>query len=104
MNTIVAYRPILFAKSEHGRAAIASLAAFLNRRTAQTAMTRAASAQKTMRNMPAEAVPARATLQAIWGHTVKRAKQGSALHRQTLALLDRDARLAILAACSPWLD
>jgi hypothetical protein len=35
----------------------------------------------------------------IWGHTVKRARQGSPLHRQTLALLDRDDRLAIEAAC-----
>ena len=38
----------------------------------------------------------------IWGHTVKRARQGSPLHRQTLALLDRDDRLAIEAACGSW--
>jgi len=38
----------------------------------------------------------------IWGHTVKRARQGSPLHRQTLALLDRADRLAIEAACGSW--
>jgi hypothetical protein len=38
----------------------------------------------------------------IWGHTVKRARQGSPLHRQTLALLDRADRLAIETACGPW--
>ena len=38
----------------------------------------------------------------VWGHTVKRARQGSPLHRQTLALLDRDDRLAIEAACGSW--
>ena len=38
----------------------------------------------------------------IWGHTVKRARQGSPLHRQTLALVDRDDRLAIEAACGSW--
>ncbi len=38
----------------------------------------------------------------IWGHTVKRARQGSPLHRQTLALLDRDDRLAIEAARGSW--
>jgi hypothetical protein len=38
----------------------------------------------------------------VWGHTVKRARQGSPLHRQTLALLDRADRLAIEAACGSW--
>ncbi len=38
----------------------------------------------------------------IWGHTVKRARQGSPLHRQTLALLDCADRLAIEAACGSW--
>jgi hypothetical protein len=38
----------------------------------------------------------------IWGHTVKRARQGSPLHRQTLALLDRADRLALEAACGSW--
>jgi len=38
----------------------------------------------------------------VWGHTVKRARQGSPLHRQTLALLDHDDRLAIETACGPW--
>jgi hypothetical protein len=38
----------------------------------------------------------------IWGHTVKRARQGSPVHRQTLALLDRADRLAIEAACGSW--
>ena len=38
----------------------------------------------------------------IWGHTVKRARQGSPIHRQTLALLDRADRLAIEAACGSW--
>jgi hypothetical protein len=38
----------------------------------------------------------------IWGHTVNRARQGSPVHRQTLALLDRADRLAIEAACGSW--
>jgi hypothetical protein len=38
----------------------------------------------------------------IWGHTVKRAREGSPFHRQTLALLDRDDRLAIESACGSW--
>ncbi|HUZ92200.1 MAG TPA: hypothetical protein VMU78_09910 [Methylocella sp.] len=41
-------------------------------------------------------------LQTIWRHTVKRAREGSPFHRQTLALLDRGDRLAIESACGSW--
>jgi hypothetical protein len=78
-----------------------TLRGFFTRSTSQMITDARASVHAPIPSVPASSsvIP---DIDKAWGHTVKRARQGSLLHRQTLALLDRADRLAIKTACGPW--
>ena len=102
MNALVSTLPARTLGRDHTAPTFLDiLRGFFTRATSQM-MTQARAAVHTH----APSVPATSSvtpdIDRIWGHTVKRARQGSPLHRQTLALLDRDDRLAIEAACGSW--
>ncbi len=102
MNTLVSTLPARTLGRDHaGPTLLDTLRGFFTRSISQMII-RARAAL----HAPVPSVPAASSLAPdigrVWGHTVKRARQGSPLHRQTLALLDRADRLAIEAVCGSW--
>ena len=102
MNALVSTLPARTIGSNHAAPTLLdTLRGFINRTTSQIIAQAHAAVHTRVPSEPA-ASSVTPNIAKIWGHTVKRARQGSPLHRQTLALLDRADRLAIEAVCGSW--
>ena len=102
MNALVSTLPARTIGSNHATPTLLdTLRGIITRTTSRMMIQTHAAVHAHVPSEPA-ASPVTPDIAKIWGHTVKRARQGSPLHRQTLALLDGADRLAIEAACGSW--